>query len=683
MMERIKSRIKRTSSREEASKKKRKSVIKTPHFLNGMTLKSRIIMFLLLFTIIPSLIIGNVVYFVSKNTIEDKVSTMNEDISVQVTKNVNNSLKEIENLTLVPFSNLELMEKFESVEGLTDYEKFLLHKDAVVFFLSITSTNNNAKAMFFINEEKTIFGDEGHAKDTNIESINSTLSEEVQNLSRGVLWKSGIDGNYENVYLFRKYNRTGTLILVANGTLFEKVFESDLDVSSREITIFNEDGMVISSNKEELIGTKFEDHKNAQDNLISIKETENGWNVAVSTSKSYLMKEIQNVLYLVYIIIFAFVLLSVFVSIFLARSMIKPIHRIVEIMKEAEKGDLTHRADYLYKNEVGQLGTSFNNMIDNITIMIEENKKVSAYAVKRSNDLKRIASESASASEQIATAIDEVARGAVSQVDYSEKTNREMKELSSEINEVAGNMVKVSSITETTKKLSSQSIETIKELTKKSEEMGTNIGQVDTTMDKLNIEIAQIKDIVEMIKSVSEETNLLSLNASIEAARAGAAGRGFAVVAEEIRKLADQTKSSSLRIETVITSILSQTKQSVELVKTTIALFKEQSTSIHDTQQAFENILSGTDSIINEIDYIEESISKINSNKEKVEKAISEMVGVAEESSATTEEVTATTEEQAAAAEELGDLASSLSKTIHELENTILKFKVKEAKEDY
>lgn len=90
-------------------------------------------------------------------------------------------------------------------------------------------------------------------------------------------------------------------------------------------------------------------------------------------------------------------------------------------------------------------------MIDNITIMIEENKKVSAYAVNRSNDLKRIASESASASEQIATAIDEVARGAVSQVDYSEKTNREMKELSSEINEVAGNMVKVSSITETTK----------------------------------------------------------------------------------------------------------------------------------------------------------------------------------------------------------------------------------------
>jgi methyl-accepting chemotaxis protein len=238
-------------------------------------------------------------------------------------------------------------------------------------------------------------------------------------------------------------------------------------------------------------------------------------------------------------------------------------------------------------------------------------------------------------------------------------------------------MEKVSTITETTKKLSSQSIETIKDLTDKNHEMGANIGQVDMTMNALNKEIAQIKDIVKMIKSVSEETNLLSLNASIEAARAGDAGLGFAVVAQEIRKLADQTKSSSMRIETVIASILNQTKRSVELVKTTITLFNEQTNSIHHTQKSFENILEGTNSIISEINYVEASIGKINTNKEKVELAINEMVEVAEISSSTTEEVTATTEEQAAAAEELGDLAASLTSTIYELEEIIHKFKVK------
>lgn len=677
MSKRLKGQKKRVPIKSESQKRKRFR-LKVPRYIEAMTLKSKIILFLLLFTLIPSIIIGNVVYFVSKNTIENKVSTMNQEITIQVTKNVNNALRELDNLTLVPFSNIDLMETLRTNEGLSDFEKITKDRTASEFFSNITFSNKNAKAMFFVNRENTVYGEQ-NLEDYFLDDFNnSPYGKEVENAKGVISWKTGIENNYENIYLFRKFDRIGTIILVANGEVFQEVYENGQDNSAREISIYNEDGVIISSNKPELVGMKFEDHKNTVDNLVSVKETENGWKVAVSTSKSFLMKEIQNVIYLVYLIILGFMLLSVAVSIFLARSMTKPINKIVAIMKEAEKGDLTHRANDLYNNEVGQLGKSFNHMIDNITLMIRENKKVSTYAVNSANELKRISAESASASEQIATAIDEVAKGAVSQVDYSERTNREMKELSSEINEVAGNMVKVSAITETTKKLSSQSIETIKVLTEKNKEMGTNISQVDSTMDQLNVEIVQIKDIVKMIKSVSEETNLLSLNASIEAARAGAAGRGFAVVAEEIRKLADQTKSSSMRIETVIASILTQTKKSVELVKTTIALFKEQSTSINDTQQAFENILEGTNSIIHEIDYIEASIGKINMNKEKVEQAISEMVDVAEVSSATTQEVTATTEEQAAAAEELGDLASTLSKTIIELEETINKFKVNE-----
>lgn len=645
--------------------------------LKGMSLKSKIILFLLLFTIIPSVIIGNVVYFVSSNTIEDKVSDMNDEIGVQVTKNVNHALKEFENITLVPFSNMDLMNELKSDEGLTEYEILGKERGITEYFSSIIFTNKNAKALLFINEDNKVYGDTNSASDFDTDQyLSSDLPAKVEELSGSVMWGSGIQDNYENIYLFRKYDRLGALTLIADVKLFQDVFESGEENSSREITIINEDGVIIASNNQEIIGSKYEGHQNNKENLVSMNESTNGWKVSVSTSKSYLLKEIQNVIYLVYVIILAFVLLAVFVSFFLAKSMIKPINEIVLIMKNAEKGDLTHRAAYLYNNEVGQLGQSFNKMIDNITIMIDENKKVSTYAVNSANDLKRIAEESSSSTEQIAHAIEEVAKGAVSQVDYSERTNREMKELSSEINEVASNMEKVQTITETTKKLSSQSILTIEELTEKNQEVGTNIGQVDSTMTALNKEIAQIKDIVEIIKSVSEETNLLSLNASIEAARAGAAGRGFAVVAQEIRKLADQTKSSSLRIETVIAGILVQTKKSVELVKTTILLFNEQTSSIHHTRDAFENILDGTNSIISEIDYVEASIGKINTNKEKVETAINEMVEVAEISSATTEEVTATTEEQAASAEELGDLAASLSNTIHELESMINKFKV-------
>ncbi|APH03736.1 hypothetical protein A9C19_02595 [Bacillus weihaiensis] len=663
--------------KEKMKKEARTNFLNMPSSIKGMTLKSRIIMFSLLFTIIPSIIIGNVVYFVSKNTIEEKVSAMNEEIGEQVTKNVNHKLNEIDNLTLVPFSNMDLIESLKTDEGLTQYEAFSKQRTAAEYFSSISFTNEHAKSMFFINKEKDIYGETNYINSLKIETfITDVLEQDGEGVSRSNTWITGYEGNYDLMYIYRDVERIGSLLLVASTEVFSEVFKDSADEKGREISIIGGDGTIISSNNEKLMGTTYEPLKDSNDNLVSSNESENGWQVVVSTSKSYLFKEIENVIYLVFIIIVVFVLVGLIASILLANSLTRPIVNIVSIMKKAEKGDLTHRADYLYKNEIGQLGQSFNTMIDNIKVMIEENKKVSAYAVNRAHDLERISAESASASEQIASAIEEVAKGAVSQVDYSERTNREMKELSSEINEVSNNMTRVSEITETTKTLSSNSIKTINELTEKNKEMGTNIGQVDVTMDGLNKEIAQIKDIVEMIKNVSEETNLLSLNASIEAARAGAAGRGFAVVAEEIRKLADQTKSSSMRIETVIASILNQTKKSVELVKMTITLFKEQTTSITNTKDAFENILEGTNAIIDEINYVEASISKINVNKEKVETAINEMVEVAEDSSATTEEVTATTEEQSAAADELGHLASSLSTTVLELEKTINKFKV-------
>ncbi|MDQ0229645.1 methyl-accepting chemotaxis protein [Metabacillus malikii] len=660
------------------SMKQSKKVNKTERkgIFVGMTLKSRMILFLLLFTLIPSLIIGNVVYFVSSSTIENKVSSMNDEIGKQVTKNVNNALKEFENITLVPFSNMDIMENLKDDEGLTQFEIFNKQREITEYFSSITFSNKNAIGMLFVNEEGTLYGETNGTKEFDLDTfLNSEIPEKVKELSGSIYWGSGIDDSYDTVYLFREFKRIGTLVLMADNKLFNTVLDVEEKNTGREISVINSEGITIASNNGKLVGTKYES-QDSEHYLVSSSESYNGWQVSVSTSKDFLMKEINNVIYIVYAIIGGFVILSVFVSFLLARGMIKPIHQIVDIMKEAENGDLTHRATYLYRNEVGQLGQSFNNMIDNMTIMIEENKKVSNYAVKSAADLKRIAEESASATEQIASAIEEVAKGAVSQVDYSERTNREMKDLSSEINDVAHNMEKVQTITETTKQLSSQSIETINDLTGKNEEMGTNIGQVDNTMKALNQEIEQIKDIVEMIKSVSEETNLLSLNASIEAARAGAAGRGFSVVAEEIRKLADQTKNSSLRIETVIANILNQTKKSVDLVKTTILLFKEQTDSIHDTKEAFENILEGTNSIISEIDYVEASIGRITQNKEKVEIAINEMVEVAEASSATTEEVTATTEEQSASAEELGDLAASLSGTIQELEQMINKFKI-------
>ncbi|WP_417891438.1 methyl-accepting chemotaxis protein [Bacillus alkalicola] len=315
-------------------------------------------------------------------------------------------------------------------------------------------------------------------------------------------------------------------------------------------------------------------------------------------------------------------------------------------------------------------------MLRNIKQIIEGNKKASEQAVQSAEDLKRISLDSTYTAEQIATAIEEVAKGAVEQVDYAEKTNKVMHGLSEEITVVSSNVSHVSEAMSNTRELSSSSIQHVTDLTTKNEDVGEKLKLVDQTILRLNQEVAEIKGIVKMIKDISDQTNLLSLNASIEAARAGEAGRGFSVVAGEVRKLAEESKGATLKIENVINNILGQTETSVGLVKESLNVFDEQTEVIHTTSSSFKNIAETTGSMIDEMSMVEASIEKMNKAKDQVENAISEMVMLAEQSSSTTEEITATTEEQAASAEQLDHLSESLVGSMRELEAMINKFKV-------
>ncbi|WP_419095806.1 methyl-accepting chemotaxis protein [Halalkalibacter suaedae] len=316
-------------------------------------------------------------------------------------------------------------------------------------------------------------------------------------------------------------------------------------------------------------------------------------------------------------------------------------------------------------------------MVNNFKIIIMENKKVSKYAVENAQNLNKISSESSQTAEQVAVAIEELAKGAVEQVNFSDHTNQEMSHLSIEIDEVTKYVQNVSGATVKTQELSRHSLESMNELTGKNQEVGENIKSVDQTIVRLSQDVAEIRHIIELIRNISDQTNLLSLNASIEAARAGgSSGQGFAVVAAEIRKLAEKSKQSTIQIEKVIANILNVTDESVELVNESIVLFDQQSSAINTTRESFVKIIDDTDGIITNIHDIESSIGKINATKNRVEEAIEEMVKVAEISSSTTEEVTATTEEQAAAAIELGQLSKNLAETIQSLENQINKFKL-------
>ncbi|MGJ9382601.1 methyl-accepting chemotaxis protein [Salipaludibacillus sp. CF4.18] len=641
-----------------------------------ISLKYKLLLSFILLSIIPSIVIATLVFNVSKNTLEDKVSAMSGDIGFQISENVNDTIEQMEELTTRPITDPDIYSQLAiNFNDLDDREAFSLRRDMSDYFSNILNNTSHLSEFFFVRNDGELLG-----KPTQLE-IDEFIQQDANGQFDGenVVWLplENAENTVSDLVVLRA-SRDGIIVSSFAPSIFDDVFSSEVEEveNEKQLLIIDEENRIISNSQSDDVSSHYVVDEGNEDAISSTHLLSNGWQVVVSTPRAALMQEMNDVIPYVIIFVIIFAIIASLIGVFLTFSITKPIDRIVRLMKKAEQGDLTVRTDEVGKHEIGQLGASFNHMVANIKDIILENKKMSAYAVESAEKLKIISNQSSNTADQIASSIEEVANGAMEQVDYSEKTNREMKGLSEEVQGVSKNVHEVSQAATNTKKSSQGSINHMNDLTKKNQSVGTNITEIKDTIEKLNIEVNGIQDVVSMINGISDQTNLLALNASIEAARAGESGKGFAVVADEVRKLAEQSKQSTKKIEEIIQSILGQTNNSVRLVQTSVALFDEQTVSVEGTKHSFDQILRDTDEIFLATQSMETSISKMDITKARVEKAIADMVGITEVTSAATEEVSATTEEQFAAAEELGSLSENLETTMKDLEKVINRFKV-------
>lgn len=667
-------------------KKKKKKNNSNVTFFNNVnrlrkkpSLKAKLIISFILITVIPSMIIASFVFSVSRNAMKDKVAEMTYEMSALIASSVDQSINETEKIALLPFSNQQLFNDFNNFD-LNDFEILQKKRTAADYFLSIMFSHPQVNHYFLVREDGHVFGDPIQTVDTE-EFIDSDFYQTVLELNGEILWIGGYEEDYENIYVFKSIKNdygmdTGVLILTIDRSYFDAVF--DIPGEDNSIYLINEDNVTISSNKEEHFGKPLTVHQNTKNNLVSVSESSNGWQVVVTIPEAALRQDIDDVAHYVFLIVAVIAIIAIAVGLLITFSITKPINRICKLMKKVENGDLNTRSSDTGNDEIGQLGRGFNHMVENITTIIEENKQVSSKALHSATKLKQISDDSTNTAEQIAFAVEEMATGLLNQVDFAEKNQKEMEVLSYGINEVTTNVKNVEISTQKTKQQSEESIRKMTNLTSVHTEVGMNMKQIDRVIIQLSQDVEGIQDIIGMIQDITEQTNLLSLNASIEAARAGEAGRGFSVVAQEVRNLAEQSKHSTMKIKDIISNVFMQTKNSVDLVEKSNQLFEKQTESMQQTKSSFQEIINDTDNIICELKSIGSAIDLINQQKERVKDSVNEMVRFAENSSATTEEITATTEEQYTAAEELSIVSENLVTTISNLESMINKFKINE-----
>lgn len=367
------------------------------------------------------------------------------------------------------------------------------------------------------------------------------------------------------------------------------------------------------------------------------------------------------------------IVIFVIISLLIAKAIVKPIKQIQRLMAEVEHGKLT-TGEYQADDELGQLFKSYNSMIKAIEDIIWSTQEASENVVSSSEQLTASAQQNTQASEHIASTIQELAAGSMNQLNNIEETASTLNTMITNFEKIANNANVISDNAKESANMSGQGKKSIEEVTKQMKIINDNVIGLGKTIKNLSQSLSEIGTINKAITDIAGQTNLLSLNAAIEAARAGVHGEGFSVVAEEVRKLAEQSSQSAEQITRLIETIQSDTNETVESMDSTKQVVDLGTSVVHDAGQIFEKIEHAISEIVNQFSHISEDINSLSSGAAKVQQSVEGIKSVAEQAADRTQNVSAATEEQLASMEEIETSSENLAKISEDLQHLVNKF---------
>ncbi|MCY8180786.1 methyl-accepting chemotaxis protein [Bacillus paralicheniformis] len=389
-------------------------------------------------------------------------------------------------------------------------------------------------------------------------------------------------------------------------------------------------------------------------------------------------KEAGSIITLLIIVIAAALVLSISIGLLMTRLITKPIKDIQALFAETEQGDFTVKGTYQSKDELGLLTSSFNKMVAGVRSIIETVGETSHQVASSSQELSASADESTKASEYISTTIQELAVGSDQQVESVENSRTVIMGMTEFAGRISSNAEKAAATADQTAKMSFEGTKAIDKVSTQMKSINETVVSLSEAFKHLTERSNEIGNITEVITSIAEQTNLLALNAAIEAARAGEQGKGFAVVADEVRKLAEQSARSAEQITRLITIIQNDTKQTMNSVISATGEVKEGLVVVHEAGGAFQKIENSITEVVTQINDVTNLVKNLTAGASEIETAISGVKEVAETAAGGTQTVSAATQEQLASMEEIAAASQILAQNAEELQHLIQKFKIKD-----
>ena len=356
---------------------------------------------------------------------------------------------------------------------------------------------------------------------------------------------------------------------------------------------------------------------------------------------NYIMQKVGTML-----IVSAVVLILVgIVATFIAQSISKSIKRASVSVTKVAGGDLTVEVD---KTVLKRQGNSIDSM----------------------------ASQSSVAAGEISTAVEEISKGAVSQAEDIETATNEIMTMGEQITQIVNNIADLTKTSKNMEEAESASQDTMIELSDAVQRTTDAVARIAKQIETTNESVDKIGNAASLIADIASQTSLLSLNASIESARAGEAGKGFAVVASEIQKLSSQSDSTASKIQEIITDLQNDSKETLEVMRSTEVLVREQYEKLAATKERFKEVGNGINVSKRGTDVIKGNAQVCDSSRVTVVDVISNLSAISEENAASTQQTTSSMQELNATINILAETAAKVKEVSDQLNEDMKYFKM-------
>ncbi|MFE6168942.1 methyl-accepting chemotaxis protein [Viridibacillus arvi] len=459
------------------------------------------------------------------------------------------------------------------------------------------------------------------------------------------------------------YDRSGTIVVSSE--------EENVGKSINHASILSsvENGEKISESNDEYLNSYIPMYDPTQSEIIGA--------IGINQDISAIQNTKQQIVLLALFITVVTLLAVLFISIKFSKTISNPIKHIAELMKELSKGDLTVAIRESNRNdEIGQLTEAMQVMKNTLHDTLQQVAEASASVSAQSEELTHSALEVKIGSELIARTMQEITSGTEKQADNTSNLAYTMgifatkaQEMSEKGGHIQTSSIEVLGLTNGGQQLMASSENQMMKI----EEI---VQEAVRKMDHLDNQTQEISKLVSVIQEVATQTNLLALNAAIEAARAGEHGKGFAVVADEVRKLAEQVSVSVTDITGIVINIQTESSNVTKSLQNSYIEVEQGTRHIKTTSDTLDEINDAVTEMVGNIKIIAENLSDIAVNSQGLNSSIDEIAAISEESAAGVEETAATSQQSSNSMEEVAVGSEKLADLANELDELVRQFKL-------